>query len=104
MLTFIESFVLTHSWARTWEIVERFSSTGVNVRVERKPPQLPEAQTFYQRPGLRLLVFRVVRCRDSRTLECALSFPNGPTTSPAELASMLDGLRLSLEAENRRIT
>lgn len=103
VLTFLADFVRGHSWAREWDVTERFSDRGIDVRVPRKSPVQPAEETpFYQRRGLRLLVIGVTRCRDSRRLEVAISLPQGNETGSAELAALLDRVRLTLEAENRR--
>jgi hypothetical protein len=103
VLTFLDGFVAEHGWARAWDVTERFSDHGVNVRVPRRSPvQPPEREPFYQRPGLRLLVIGVTRCRDARRFEVAISLPRGNTTPASELTVLLGRARLSLEAENRR--
>jgi hypothetical protein len=103
VLAFIEGFVREHNWATRYDVIERFSDRGIDVRVRRTPPvQPPEREPFYQRPGLKLLVFGVYRWRDNQRFEVALDFPEGNETSAISLSQLLNQAKLSLEAENRR--
>ncbi len=103
VLTYIEAFVRSHNWTSRYEVTERFSDRGVNVRVPRTSPvQPPDREPFYQRPGLRLLVLAVYRDRDGERLEVAVSWPRGNETPEIERAQLLSQATLALEAEHRR--
>ena len=105
VLTYMHSFVELHGWVEhgAWDVTERFADNGINVRVPRTPPvQPPNEADFKQRPGMRLLILGVTRTRDQRRFETALSFPDGATTLPVELAVLLDLAGRSLEVEHAR--
>lgn len=103
VLAFMRTFAATHSWALDgWDVTERFTGRGIDVKVPRRSPVQPaEGEDFAQRDGMRILVLGVMRARDRRRFEVALTFPDGAMTSEGRLAVMLDHALVALEAAER---
>jgi len=101
VVDFLDAFVDLRSWASSWIVTERFATSNINVKIPRTlPVQEAELEDFKQRDGVRILVVVVVRV-DQAELEVATSFPNGPGTTPAALAKILDLAGPSIDALNR---
>lgn len=97
IVAFMDTFVTAHGWTKRWDVTERFTDTGINVRVPRtQPVQPPDDPDFRQRGGLRILVMAVTRTRDKQRFEVGVSLPMG-NTEPL-LTILLDSVRRSLEA------
>jgi hypothetical protein len=101
----LDAFVIAHNWADAWDATERFTDTGINVRVPRTPPVQPaEVEDFKQRNGIRILVLGVTRDGTHgftpERFEVALSFPMG--NEDPLLPTLLDIARRTLEAEHAR--
>lgn len=98
LVEFATIFEDEHPWVRrgSMSIEERFSDTGINVRVPTgvtAPAQ--RADNFLQRPGLPLVKLRCTRERDNRTFEVAVPFPMGNDSAPATvLAAARESLRV----------
>jgi hypothetical protein len=108
VLRFLGSFLTSHPWAKSWEVVEKFTDTAhalrassVNVRVPTGPAGPPAVEDFKQRDGMRLLVFTFVRERDNERFEIGTQYPQGNATSSVQLARMLDRVQVSIEAAER---
>lgn len=96
---FLMLFQNEHPWVRrgSMKVVERFTDTGINVRVPFGPTGPPQRKDNYlQRPGLPLAVISCERRRDMRVFEVATSYPDG-NDSPHEV--QLVQARLSLRAQ-----
>lgn len=104
----MEDYVLTRTWSRTWTVTERFANNSINRPVPRGPALLIEGQ---EPPGMRptdeeflrarlapILIFRVVRDRDSSELEVTIPFPLVNSQPPL---AVIDQVRQSLDAANR---
>jgi len=97
----MEAFVSSRSWAREWSIKEVFHDNSINRAVPRGRASLvqPEAldAVFRTSKGIPLLLFRVVRSRDSRELEVSVPFPDANATL---IAPLLPLVTQSLDAVN----
>jgi hypothetical protein len=115
VIAFMVGFVAGHSWVETgaWDATERFTSTSaearglgwssIEVKVPRKSPVQPaEVADFKQRTGVRILVLGVIRMRDQRRFEVALTFPAGSFTTATAIDTLLGHARFALEAEHKR--
>jgi len=93
---FLDAFMREHGWVRAMRVTERFSDTGVNVRVPRGETAPPDKQPFLQRTGLPLVVIVAVRDRDGREFEVALPFAEANATPTARLfGAARESLRVS---------
>lgn len=99
----MEDFVATRSWSRSWTVTERFANNSINRAVPRGPALLiqgqePGAQRPYDEEFLKarlkpILIFRVVRDRDSAVMEVTLDFPQVNSTPMApKLAQAVEAL------------
>ena len=101
---FARDFMSTYGWARSMELEERFTDTGINVKVPRVPPYQPpeDATEFLQRPGDTALVVRVTRDRDSRVFECSAVFVIQNQTPDVAIDQMLTIVGQSLVVSERQ--
>lgn len=104
----MENFVITRSWARSWTVTERFANNSINRAVPRGPALLiqglePGAQRPYDEEFLEarlkpILIFRVVRDRDSEVMEVVIDFPQVNSTplniALAQAVQSLDAIQL----------
>lgn len=97
--TFLDLFAAEHGWVREMRVTERFTDTGVNVRVPRGPTAPPEERPFYQRSGLPVIVIVAVRDRDSQEFEVALPFAEANETNGVTVARLFENARLSLREQ-----
>ncbi|MCZ6870582.1 MAG: hypothetical protein O7G84_13855 [Gammaproteobacteria bacterium] len=99
IVTFLKLFEDEHPWVRrgSMTVVERFSDTGITVRVPFGPTGPPQRKdNFLQRSGLPLAVISCERERDMRVFEVATSYPAG-NDSPSDV--QLAQARLSMRAQ-----
>lgn len=103
----MEDFIETRSWARSWSIVERFHTNSIDRPVPRGPSALvaglepgmrPSDEEFLQARLNPILNFRVLRDRDSASLEVSIPFPQ---VNSQPVLPIIDAVRLSLDALNR---
>ena len=98
LVEFVMAFETEHPWVRrsSMTVEERFSDTGVSVRVPFGPTGPPQRKdNFLQRPGLPLVQLSCIRDRDSRDFEVTLSFALGNDSPLVEiqLAAARESLR-----------
>lgn len=104
IVTFLKLFEDEHAWVRrgSMAVVEKFSDTGISVRVPFGPTGPPQRKdNFLQRPGLPLAVISCVRERDSRRFEVATSYPQG-NDSPSEVQLIAARASLRVQEFNSR--
>jgi hypothetical protein len=108
VLTFLDEFLSSHTWAEEWEVVEKFSDTlhtsspsSINVKVPFGPTGPPNVEDFKQRNGDRLLVLTVVRERDQARFEHGITFTLGSATPQSRVDELLDHARLAFERADR---
>jgi hypothetical protein len=85
------------------KIEERFTDTGVNVRVPLGPTGPEERKdNFLQRDGVPIIVINAIRESDKRSFEVSLPFVMANDTPPETIQSLLVNAKLSIEYAERQ--
>ncbi len=102
LVVFLTVFADEHGWVRkgTMRLEERFTDTGVNVKVPTGPTAPAQRKdNFLQRTGEPHVVVSCIRDRDGRLFEVGIPFPLGNDTPPNDAA--LAQARLSLRQQEK---
>lgn len=107
VVVWLDSFLDTHSWARSVSIVEKFHVPGINRKTpfgrtgRASDPRTYEAG-FRQSNAPAVLVITAIRGADQEPMEVSLPFPRGAQTDLISLDFYLARARESLEALEAR--
>jgi hypothetical protein len=102
LIKFLDTFLAEHSWVRRMDLEEKFTDTGINVKVPTGPTGPPKPfGEFLQRDGLPIIIIGATRERDGHRVEVALPFASANETDEGTRDRLLTLAKLSLELEER---
>ena len=102
LVRFLDAFLNNFSWVSGMKLEERFTDTGVNVRVPIGPTGPQELnEDFLQRDGIPVIIITAIRERDNRSFEVGLPFTLANNTPEEVIRAMLLGAANSLVAAER---
>jgi len=104
LVRFLNAFEDNFAWVGAMKLEERFTDTGVNVRVPigpTGPADLRKENNFLQRDGIPVIIITAIRERDNREFEVGLPFTLANDTPEEVIRSMLLGAANSLVAAER---
>jgi hypothetical protein len=103
LVRFLDAFQDTNLWVRRMKLEEKFTDTGVNVRVPIGPTG-PEQRkdNFLQRDGIPVILITAIRERDNREFEVGLPFTLANDTPEEVKRSMLAAAASSIIVAERQ--